>query len=201
MTRRKFRSMVPLILAVALLTSACFQIRFMNQDPSALADNEQGVVRLKLYQVSQDQGNTATYPFLLIGWEDGDLKLDGTRTWDNLGNYGGPFNKLKDNTLRDALLVPGNCTANGIDASEITGMTKWRAYRTTVTVNTYSGTADDPFKIDVRFTRLFNDNGDRGDFVIFSGAWTDWIEPYGTPQAGEFACSGMVFSSFSSDLP
>jgi hypothetical protein len=30
-TKRKFRSMMPLILAVALPTSACFQIRFFRQ--------------------------------------------------------------------------------------------------------------------------------------------------------------------------
>ena len=201
MNRRSFRMVVPLVVALSVLTSACFQIRFFRLDPAALADNEQGVIRLKLYQVSAGGAITDTFPFLLIGWDDGDLQLDGTRTWDNEGNFGGPFDKTKDNDLRDALLTAGNCEANGIDASTITGMTKWRVYRTTVTVDTTTGAPDDSFKVDVRFTRLFNDNTDRGDFVIFSGSWTDWLNPNGVPEVGELFCNGMVFASYSSNAP
>lgn len=196
MTKRKFRSVVPLILAVALLTSACFQIRFFRQDPASLALGEQGVVRLDLHRVSLDENNTAGYTFLLIGWEDADLKLDGTRKFDHQGNFGGPFDRVKNNALRNVLLTMGNCVANGIDAANITGMTSWRAYRTTVKMDSTAGTADDPFKIAVRFTRLFTDDDGRGNFVIFSGTWAD-LTLNDIPDPGEMACAGLVFSSYS----
>ena len=199
MTTRKYRNLVPLILAVALLTSACFQIRFFRQVPATLAVGEQGAVRLDLHRVSLAEGNTDGYTFLLIGWEEDDLQLDGTREFDQQGNFGGPFARVKDNALRDILLTAGNCTANGIDASDITGMTKWRAYRTVTTMDSTSGQPDDPFKITVRFTRLFADDGQRGDFVIFSGTWADWVggAPNGIPEAAEMVCAGLVFSSYS----
>ncbi|MCJ7726194.1 MAG: hypothetical protein MUP76_07390 [Acidimicrobiia bacterium] len=93
------------------------------------------------------------------------------------------------------LIATTNCSASGISASSITGMT-WAAYRTSGKMDSTAGAYDDPLRIQVRFKRLFADDGERGDFVIFSGTWAD-LTLDGIPDPGETACAGMVFSSFS----
>jgi len=97
---RNFRMVVPLILALSLLSSACLQIRFFRQDPASLSLGEQGVVRLDLHRVSLSEQNTNGYTFLLIGWEGADIRLDGTRKFDSQGNFGGPFDKVRDSGPR-----------------------------------------------------------------------------------------------------
>ncbi|MCB2225007.1 MAG: hypothetical protein KQH83_12660 [Actinobacteria bacterium] len=196
MARKGFRKLVPLVLALALVTSGCFQIRYFQQKPDgAIGPDEVGKVYLRLYQVSQSEMNTDAYTFILIGI-DADLKLKLVGNFDTKGNFGGPFTRVRDDDLRDVLIADDNCSANGISASDITGMANWYAYRTDVKMDSTAGGYNDPLLVHVRLKRNFADPDDRGDFVIFSGTWAD-LTGEGDPDPGEAVCAGMIFSSYS----
>jgi len=189
--RGAYRSLIVLVIALSLLTSGCFQIRSFIQKPKVLANGEVGKVYLQLYQVSQAEFNTDGYTFILIGYESADLSIKLVGDFDTKGNYGGPFDAVRDDELRDWLLTSPNCAASGIDAADITGMT-WRAYRTADLMDSTAGGYDEPMTIQFRLKRKFLDAAARGDFVVFSGT--------AIQISGDIAgsvCAGMVFSSFS----
>jgi hypothetical protein len=190
-----------------MVTSGCFQIRKATQDPATLDLNEIGKVVLHLYQVSRAEQSDSAYVFILVGYEKEDIKLRTVRRFDLWGNYGGPLSKTTDPALEALLLTEGHCYANGFDASELTDMTNWRAYRTASPIDMTAFGTDDPMKIVLKFERIRRGDGEafpslddeRGDFVIFSGVWSDgWGgTPDGVPDSGETACAGIYFSSFS----
>jgi len=191
-----FRSVVLIVLAFSLVTSACFQIRQFNLSPRTLQPGQQGSLTLNMHRVSGGENSENGHIFILVGYNDTQMQLDQVRPFDLLGNFGGPLTRTRDNALRDHLLAGDNCAANGIDAANLTGFNRWRAFRTVDTVNSNVGGMNDPFRVKLKFTRLFADNNARSNFVIFTGTWTDWVDPNGAPDPGEAICVGMVISSF-----
>ena len=183
-----------LVMALSLVTSACFQIRGSRQSPYSLAVGDRGTVRIEQYQLSDAQGNSDAYPFLLIGFTEADLKLKAVSSFDLWGLYGGPLARESDNALRDLLRTPTNCTFGGIDAADVTGL-KWWAYRTSARMDSTSGAMSDNFRTKVAFERVGGDDDDAGEYVIFSGTYAV-IADNGIPEAGEVMCFSMIASSF-----
>ena len=196
MSRRMFRSVVLIVLAFSLVTGACFQIKLFKMTPQALSPGATGTIRLDLHRLSGNEQNTDGYTFILIGYEHTKVKLNAVGRFDVFGNFDGPFTRMKDGALRNHLRTAGNCVANGIDASSITDMTRWRAYRTTAPMDSTAGGMDEPFMIKLKFQRLFADNKSRADFVIFSGTWAD-LDDNGVVSGGDATvCASMVFASW-----
>jgi len=191
--KRTYKAIVLLIVVLSLVTSACFQIRNFRITPDSVAAGERSLVRVDQAQLSDAQGNSDGRPFLLIGFTEADMKLKAVSEFDTFGNYGGPFARQNDNTLRNLLRTSGNCSFNGIDAADITGL-KWWAYRTTATMDSNIGAMADLFRVKLSFERVGGDDDDHGVFVIFSGTWAEVIVD-GIPVAGEVLCFSMVGSS------
>jgi hypothetical protein len=182
------------ILAFSLVATACFQIRFVKLEPKSLLPGAEGTVKVELYPMSLLE-STLGYTFLLIGYESADMTLTGMSNFDLNANFGGPHGRTADATLRNFLRTGDNCAAQGISASEVTGLS-WVAYRTTVKVNSGAGTLGQKNLIKIDFTRTpASANNGRGDYVVFSGVWTDG-DNNGTIVLAEVQCTGMVFSSF-----
>jgi len=194
-SKRRFRRLLPLVLAVGLLASGCFQIRFMRMTPDSIAMGERAIVRLEMYPAGTVTGfiNADGYPFVLVGFDDSALNNPTVSQFDLFQNFGGRFDRELDNDLRNLLLAGGNCEANGIDAADVTGM-KWWAWRTSTTVDSTSGGLGDIFRVKVALDRDGGDNGEAAAFVIFTGTWGDIIQDGGPPIAGETACTSMLFS-------
>ena len=102
------------------------------------------------------------------------LDLAGIRPFDlGAANYGGPHPRTKDNPLRDLLLTPDTCVIDGLDAADITGYDRWRAYRTIDPIDPTLGELDDPMRINLFFISQMDDTEPRGSLVIITGAWDD----------------------------
>jgi len=195
-SRRMFRSVVLIVLAFSLVTSACFQIKYFKMTPQALSPGATGAIRLDLHRLSGDEQNTNGYTFILIGYENTKVKLNAVGQFDVFGNFGGPFTRVNDNALKNHLRTAGNCVANGIDAANVTGMTAWRAYRTTAKMDSTAGGMNDPFMLKLKFQRLFADNSKRANFVVFTGTWAD-LDDNGVVSGGDATvCAGISFASW-----
>jgi len=192
--KRTYKAIVLLIVVLSLVTSACFQIRFLRMTPDQLAMGDKGLVRVEQYRISATNGGGVTTPFLLIGFDEASLKLKTVSQFDMFSNFGGPFDRVNDTDLRDLLRTTGNCTFNGLDAADITGM-KWRAYRTVGTVDLSSGGFGDIFRVKLALERIGGNDSSRGDFLIFTGSWLD-VVGNDIPETGEVACFSAFMSSF-----
>lgn len=204
MTRSRFRLAALVLVAFALVSSACFQIRFFSiVGTKALSPAEEGTFQFDLYRQSDGNDNTG-YVFVMVGLQD--LDYSGTGTFDMLGNWGGPYptggcgtggRVCIDNALRNYLLTGTNCSANGVSASDIDSSQydEWRLVRTTTKVSSASAGFDAPFRLRVQATREAGTTNDAfGHIVVFSGLWTDSGSTPGTIEAGEATCTSMVMT-------
>ena len=193
MFKTTIRKSALLIVVLAVLTAGCFQIRNFRLDVDAASTGDRVTVTFDLYPAGTGTGYVAGagYPFLLIGF-DSTLKVKAVSTFDRQANFGGPFARSNNNTLRSLLLSGGECDSNGIDASAVTGMSWW-AYHTDSTVDSTSGALGDNFRVKVAFERIAGADDAAGQFVVFSGTWTE-VGVDGVPTSGEVACTSMTFS-------
>jgi len=187
------------LFAVALLTSGCFQIRAFTITPKSLAANGVAQVKLSLYPVSTSGFDTQRgYVVLLVG--TGNIDYAYASNFDLTGNWGGPVGKWTNDALRDLMLVGGVCQVGGIDAAYITGLT-WRAVLSTARLGVDGpgvGRLNDVLRVNLGLRAPADAAEDeRGNVLVFSGVWDDG--PLGTqvgvPEAGDVACTGLIFFS------
>jgi hypothetical protein len=195
MRRSRLFLLAGLLAAVALVTSGCFQIRSFSLNRKSLTANEVARVDLKLFPLSMASAeNQAGRVVLLIGTDD--IAYTRASRFDLGGNWGGPVGRASNNALRDLMRSGGVCSANGVDAQEITGFT-WRAIISSADLGAESPTAaqlDDALRVNVSFKSPADVSSlNRGNIVIFSGVWDDGLVTNdGIPQAGEVACTGLI---------
>jgi hypothetical protein len=186
-----------LVLALALLTSACFQIRlFKIKGVYSLSPGTSTAVQLDLYPVALSLGNAGSRVVILIGLEQ--LDYHSRSQFDLTGNWGGPMGSGQDDTAEAVLLTAGNCTAYGVDAADMAGdYDEWYAFVSGSTVDTTGITwaeLADVFRLRIRVQREAGTDDDSfGNVVVFSAWWMD--DGDGVAEAGEFVCNSMVASS------
>jgi len=184
----RFRLVVAVLAVFSLLATACFQIiGFTYKDP--LSPGEKGKIVVDLGPFSSSN-NTTAIPFLVVGTA-ANLDQNGTSKFDLKVNFGGKYASTSDNTLRNLALAGGECDAGGLDADDIEGsFSTWRAFRTSVTVNSGSGALGTPFRVKVKIQRSGGANNSSANFVIFSGSWVD--DGDGIVESGEIICTGLI---------
>jgi hypothetical protein len=190
--------LLALLLAIALVTSGCFQIRMFKLNKDSLSAEETVTVRVETYPVSMSTTDTSSgYFFLLIGYDN--IAWHGSSQVDVEGNWGGPYNKGNNTALKNLLLTDGMCNANGVDAQDMAA--SFAAWRVVVSDTQFGPEGPTAAQLDdVNRVQLYFDapsavsDGDRGDVVVFSGIWDDeWIASLpGVPEAAEIACTGMI---------
>jgi hypothetical protein len=200
MKRSRVWLLLALLLAIALVTSGCFQIRMFKLNKDSIAAGEMVTVRIEAFPVSTNTADTQVgYYFLLIGYDN--IDWQGSSQIDADANWGGPYNKGNNIALVNFLLTDGTCTANGVDAQDMeSSFDNWR-----VVVSDTEFGADGPSAAQLgwrnRTQLYFNGpggvgDGDRGDVVVFSGMWDDGLFESqvqdGDPEAGEAVCTGMI---------
>lgn len=195
MKRSRVWLLLAMLLAIALVTSGCFQIRSFSVNRKSLGANEVATVNLSLYPLSTASAeNTVGRVVLLIGTDD--ISYDRTSRFDLTGNWGGPVGRASNNALRNLMRGGGVCSTNGVDAQEITGFT-WRAIISGADLGADAATAaqlDDVLRVNTYFkSPAVLGALNRGNIVIFSGVWDDGlITADGIPEAGEVACTGFI---------
>ncbi|MFH1330207.1 MAG: hypothetical protein ABIJ48_06125 [Actinomycetota bacterium] len=201
MKRSRVWLMLALLLAIALVTSGCFQIRMFKLNKRSLAAGEMVNVRVETYPMSMSQTDTQHgYFVLLIGMKN--ISWHGASQVDVDGNWGGPYNKGNNTALVNLLRAGGNCASNGLDAADVTNYT----WRVVVSDTEFGVDGPTPAQLGLRNrVQLYFDApayaeaGDKGDLIIFSGVWDDDLGgsfgTHGVPDAGEAVCTGMIATS------
>lgn len=138
--------------------------------------------------------NTADRVVLLVG-TDG-ISYERASRSNLTGNWGGPTGRAPNNALRGLMRSGGVCTANGIDAQELTNF-NWRAILSAADLGADAPTAAQPNEV-LRVNLYFRSpahapDGLRGSMAIFAGVWDDRIiTAHGVPEAGEVARTGLI---------
>jgi hypothetical protein len=151
-------------------------------------------VQLDLYPMALSTAlQTNDRVVLLIGLQD--LDFHSMRPWDPGGNWGGPLASFRNDAVATFLLEEGNCTANGVDASDMEGdYDEWLAYVSNDPVDATSLTWADlaeVFRVRFRVERPDGtDDSNYGSVVVFSAGWAD--EGNGVPAGQELVCTGMI---------
>ncbi|MBN2112552.1 MAG: hypothetical protein JW785_00330 [Acidimicrobiia bacterium] len=198
MKRSRIWLLLALLLAIALVTSGCFQIRMFKINKDSLAAGEMVTVRTEAFPVSMSTVDTNEgYYFLLIGYDN--IDWQGSSQIDADGNWGGPYNKGNNAALVAFLLTAGNCQSIGIDAADMEA--SFEDWRVVVSLEEFGpeGATEAQLGLRNRTQLYFNapataQEDQRGDIVIFSGIWDDGLFGGidGTPEAGETFCTGLV---------
>jgi hypothetical protein len=193
-SRSRFRLAALVIVAFALVSSACFQIRWFslvgNKSLSPAAETQ---LQFDLHRMSVDNDNTG-YIFMLLGLQD--LDYTGSGPWDFQGNWGGPFTPMSDNTLRNYLLASDNCAANGVSATDMDASTydEWKLMRTQVKFNSATQDLNDSFRLRLKVKREGGTTDTAfGHVVAFSGLWTDGNND-GIIDPGEATCTSAILT-------
>lgn len=204
MTRRTLRTFALVLVAFALVASACFQIRvFANVGLKALSEGETTKFKIDLYRQS-DVNDSNTYVFLLVGLDN--LVSPTYSNWDLKGNFGGPFGSTgscatadkhcNHSALRDWMLASDRCSANGVSATDIqASMDSWSLRRTTNKIDSSPAGFSQRFRVNLFVTRAAGQNNNAsGTVVVFSGSWNDGNND-GIPNVGDtWQCTSMVMT-------
>lgn len=192
MAKGRFRLIAAGLVAFSLVLSSCFTIRVIGISPKVLGPGDTVKINLKLYP-SSSASNSTWRVVLLVGMVN--LDPASASMFDKKGNFGGPFARVTDNAARDVLLTGTQCTVYGVSASDLVGsFPEWRAYRTIDVVDSAAAAITKAFKVTINADRAAGTTNDSfGGYVVFSAAWND--DGDGTPEAGEFFCTGMMGGS------
>ncbi len=194
--RKKHLVLVAVVMAFSLVLSGCFSLRtfYWSRKSTTAGGSINAVLNLRPYNADADSSG---YPFILIALGSTDpLSFGSLRVWDDDANFDGPKTMTKDNTLRNYVINNRLCTASGINASDVTGVT-WTAFRAPDSVayaaNSETKNAQVKFRINVGSGASA---GNVYSVLFFSGEWED-TSGEGTPGGGDtFTCTGVVGSSF-----
>lgn len=199
------------IVAFAVLASSCFWvIRFFRTVEQYLEPGDNTRVLLNLHPFDQTTSAVEGYPFLLIGYNN--MKSRPLMKFDMFGNYGGPYDGVRDNVLEARLLEPNVCSTGSVDAEDIMGdFTDWKAYRTPVEIDNTGGI--DAAALDLEMRVIHNvkalatadpASDLAGQMVIFSGAWND-NDDDGVIDTAAFTditgCASAIFFNFPLFVP
>ena len=107
MKRSRIWLLLALLLAIALVTSGCFQIRMFKLNKDSIAAGERSPSGWRPSRVSMSTTDTQVgYYFLLIGYDN--IDWQGSSQIDADGNWGGPYNKGNNIALTNLLLTDGD---------------------------------------------------------------------------------------------
>lgn len=195
MRKSRLWLMAALLVVFGLLTSACFQIRYLSYWPKALTVGEIAKVKVNLFPVATSIGVEA-YVVILVGLDD--LDLDSVSDFDMLGNWGGPYTSSQLVPLETLMLTNGECRepSSGVDAQDFAaGYPDWYAIRSNNLIDASGLTAADlerAMRVNIKVERPAGtaSNG-YGSMVIFTGGWGD-LDTDGVPDSGEVVCTGML---------
>ena len=191
MGKSRFRLIAAGLVAFGLVLSSCFTIRVIGVSPKALSPGGTAKVTVKLYRASSGT-DTTTRVVLLIGLTD--LDFGTVSLFDKKGNFGGPFARVSDNAARDVMLTAGQCTVSGVDASDVSFIDEWRAFRTIAVVDSSTNLLSKVFKVTFDVDRAAStSNSSFGSYVVFSAGWSD--DGDGVPETGEFICTSITSGS------
>ena len=185
---RKRMFTITALLALSLMTSACWNIAAARINPNI---SEFGKITIDL----RPYGSTSTlneHAFVLVGYSNIDPRVG--RVFDKDGNFGGPYDGVKDGTLRAALLGGAStCEIAGVNVSEFSGSaTRWEAYRSPGTINQALSDGRMMFQHGVKKPGGAG-AGSIGVVTVFSGMWSD--DGDSIPEAAELICGGMSILS------
>ena len=191
MGKSRFRLIAAGLVAFGLVLSSCFTIRVIGVSPKALSPGGTAKVTVKLYRASSGT-DTTTRVVLLIGLTD--LDFGTVSLFDKKGNFGGPFARVSDNAARDVMLTAGQCTVSGVDASDVSFIDEWRAFRTIAVVDSSTNLLSKVFKVTFDVDRAAGtSNSSFGSYAVFSAGWAD--DGDGVPETGEFICTSITSGS------
>ena len=186
---RKRIATLSVLAVMAILSSACWQISTARLTPEIV-----DVGRLAVdMRASGDSATVEGFNIVVIGYSNINPRVG--RVFDANGNFGGPYNGVVDNGVRDFILAGGSgCAAGGVDVSEFSGsFTKWMAYRTPVVVDqTGHNGARNLFQHGIRAGNT-SAVGQVGTVAVFTGMWVD--DGDFVAAAGEISCAGSAFLS------
>lgn len=193
MTRSRFRLIVAALAVFSLLATACFTIIGFKIKKPALSLGQKNQIIVDLGRQSSTNDSTS-YAFVLVGVSSA-LDLNGASKFDVKRNFGGKFESVSHNALRDFLLTGSNCGVGGFVASDAeTSFATWRAFRSTVKINSLVGAFGDTNRVKVKVARNGGSNNSYGTFIIFAGNWSD-PDNDGVVEAAEVACTSVVAGS------
>jgi hypothetical protein len=179
--------------AMVWLLSSCFMLNGFILVDYTLSPGQVTKARFTLRASNFESGNPGfggpQYEFVILGvTTDGGLAA-GKATWGTNGTFGGPTTMAVNGTLLTQVLSAG-CGSNGLDISEITGMT-FKAYVTPTKIgdgNKYEKKA----LVDVNVKAKADATpGDEWNVVGVAGQW--WDDGDDTPESGPdiFSCHGI----------
>jgi hypothetical protein len=124
--------------AVALLLSGCFMLQGFVVVDYTLTPGQKTKARFTLRPSNFDQVSAGIsgpqYEFVIIGVaSDSELAVT-TAKWGTNGDFLGPLTMPANGTLLAAVDAAGSCSGNGINFSDITGIT-WKLFVTPVKIN------------------------------------------------------------------
>lgn len=194
MTKTRFRLAALVVVAFALVASACLQIRLIALvGDKALSPGEVATFKIDLYRQS-DINDATGYVFLLMGTQD--LDFSGTTNFDLKANFGGPFLPVADAALEAFLLASDRCSASGVSATDVdaANFDDWLVARTGVEIDSSIGGFSQKFRQKAYFAReAGTDNDASGTVVFFAGMWTD--DGDGIAEDGEVWCTSVFMTS------
>ena len=180
--------------ALVFVMSSCFMLNGFVLLDYTLSPGQVTKARFTLRATNFESANPdgfrgPQFEFVILGvTTDGGLAA-GKATWGTNGTFGGPTTMAVNGTLL-AQVLSGGCGSNGLNISDITGMT-FKAYVTPTKVgdgNKYEQKA----LVDVN-VKAKNDAtpGDEWNVVGVAGQW--WDDGDDTPESGSdfFSCHGI----------
>jgi len=191
--RRRHLISVAGILALSMVLTSCFSVRtfYWSRKSAGSGGSINAVLNLRPYNGDADDG----IPFVLVAIKNGDPLTFGTlRTWDALGKFDGPKKMVKDNALRNYVLSHRLCQANGLNASDMTGVT-WTAFRAPDSVSYPAGSQGKNAQVKLRINVGTTTIGHVYSVAFFTGEWNDGGDKIPS-SADTFGCTGAIMSSF-----
>lgn len=189
MRRRAF-----LLAAAALpfLLSSCFVLADFWVTSPVLVPGQKTEAYFVLYP--EDRSSEKLHQFVIVGVDDATQLGIGKATWGVGGTFGGPQPMVVQPNLDDAL-VAATCSSNGIDFSQITGMT-WKGF-TTATPIADKGKVGTAVQIRVNLAAKGTATPDTRHYLLgATGVWLDdgdaIVESNGDDA---YACFGISTSS------
>jgi hypothetical protein len=175
-----------LALPLAFLLSSCFVLQgfwIKSNQISVGGKGTKAVFQIRPATSTDDRA----YQFFLVGVDDdGDLKAT-KGTWGVNREFGGPYPLTTNANL--ATTIGSDCTSNGFDLAEVTGIT-WKGYITPTAINDKNKVKQDVItEVGIKA----NAGATSGDHEVLgvTGAWVDDDEDGVVEASDIFLCTGV----------
>jgi hypothetical protein len=185
--------------ALTLVLSSCWALQNFTIGDYTLTPGQTTKAKFTLRPMGSDNAVTGFRQFVIVGVgaiglaaEDTDLGVSNAK-WAVNGDFGGPIPMGVENALVTAL-EPGDCSATGLDFTDITGVL-WKAFATPTNKNDQGKVEKKSvIQVTIKAKAAQVDPGQNYTIMGVAGAWHD--DGDGTPEASgssddSYVCWGI----------